>query len=110
MSNDMYSMTKEELAKLKRDVEKAIGHSVLDENISRIGLYTRKHSYKSATITVGENLDKKISGCESEKVIAIFKTEAEYYVVLTPHHGINEGRPYVFRDQDIYKVEEEETV
>lgn len=94
--------------KLMQMVEDSIGHKVLDEKISKIGIYTRNRSYKSATIEVGESLDKSISGCENEKVIDIFKTEAEYYVVLTPNHGIEKGRPYLFRDQDIYKVEEEE--
>ncbi len=94
--------------KLIQIVEDSIGHKVLDEKISKIGIYTRNHSYKSATIEVGESLDKNLAGCEDEKVIDIFKTEAEFYVVLTPNHGLEKGRPYIFRDQDIYKVEEEE--
>lgn len=98
----------EQLEKLKAKVEEAVGHKVLDENITRIGLYTRRHSYKAGNIEVGKYVDKILSGCENEEVVAIFKTEAEFYVVCTPHHGVEEGKPYVFRDQDIYKVEEEE--
>ena len=80
---------------------------MLDTKIDQIGLYTRCHSYKWVTIEEGKYLDKQITGPAKEEVLAIFKAKDGYYVVLTPNHGGTEGKPYIFREQEIYKIVEE---
>ena len=92
---------------LRKFAEQATGHRLLDKKIEKIGLYTRLHMYRSSTIEIGKFLDKSISGCENEEVGAIFESDSDSYIVCSTNHGISKGDPFIFRDQEIYKIVEE---
>ena len=102
------NMTEDMKARMIKYVEDNIEHKVYkDKHIDKIGLYSRCGTNKWTTIEVGECLDRQIAGPHDEEVAAIFETDGEYYVVCTPNHGMEKGRPYIFRDQEIYMVVEE---
>jgi len=92
---------------LRKLAEESTGHKLLPKKIDKIGLYTRLHMYRSSTIEIGKYLDKKISGCENEEVGAIFESDSDSYIVCSTNHGIEKGDPFIFRDQEIYKIVEE---
>ncbi|GEM_PF-4341585 len=100
-------MTGEQLEAIRKSAEEFTGHRIYNKKIDKIGLYTRCHSYKWVTIEIGKYLDKQITGPSDEEVAAIFKTEGAYYVVCTPNHGVSQGEPFIFREQEIYKIVEE---
>ena len=100
------TMTAETMEITKKRAEELTGHRPYDKRIEKLGLFTRCHSHKFCTIEVGRYLDKRISGPSDEEVAAIFEAEGDLYLVCTPNHGIQQGSPYIFRDQEIYSIEE----
>ncbi|MBF0217523.1 MAG: hypothetical protein HQL30_11080 [Candidatus Omnitrophica bacterium] len=100
-------MSLEDMEILKRRAETTTGHKVQRKKVSKIGLYTRTGLNKWANIEEGKFLDPRISGVNNDEVAAIFKTEADYYVVCTENHGVSKGHPFIFRHQEIYMVVEE---
>lgn len=103
-------MTASDREELRRKTEERTGHEVLDAHVDKIGLYTRVGSHKWTTIEEGKYLDEQIAGEAEEEVLAIFKTDARYYVVCTPNHGGDKNDPFIFRNQEIYMIEEETEV
>jgi hypothetical protein len=101
------TVTNEVVEGAKKRAEETTGHKLYDKKIGKLGLFTRCHCHKFCTIEVGKYLDKRISGSSDEEVAAIFEAEGELYLVFTPSHGLEKGRPYIFRDQEIYSIEEE---
>lgn len=91
---------------IRKRAEEATGHKLFGKKIDKIGLYTR-NLYKSGEVEIGKYLDKQISGIDAEEVGAIFESDSDSYVVCTTNHGIKQGEPYIFRDQEIYKIVEE---
>src|SRR6056297_166196 len=100
-------MPEEEKKEIKQYIEKTTGHKIRDEKIDEIGIYSKSHSYQSISIELGKVLDEKIAENAREEVVAILEAEGGFYLVCTPGHGYKEGEPYIFRDQDVYRIEEE---
>jgi hypothetical protein len=100
-------LTPEARESIKRTIQDKTGFEVLDTHIEKIGLYTKVGSRKWTTIEEGKYLDPQIAGDGDEEVLAIFKTAPSYYIVCTPNHGVNRNKPFIFRNQEIYMIEEE---
>ena len=93
---------------IRKQAEGLTGHNVFGKKFLKLGLFTRCHSYKFCTIEIGKYLDKRIAGSDDEEVGAIFEAGGDIYLVCTPNHGIEKGNPYIFRNQEVYSIVEEE--
>jgi hypothetical protein len=100
-------MTDQKREEIRKVAEEKTGHKLLQKKVDEIGLYTRSGSYKFCTIEIGKYLDERIAGTANEEVGAIFESDADLHVVCTDKHGINGGEPFIFRDQEIYEIQEE---
>jgi len=101
------TLTDNAIEAAKKRAEEVTGHEIYNKKIDKLGIFSRCRSHKFCTIEVGKYLDKRIAGPHNEEVAAIFEAKGELYLVFTPNHGLEQGVPYVFRDQEIYSIEEE---
>jgi hypothetical protein len=87
---------------VRKFAEENTGWPVSSRKIKAIWVNTGR--YGDIQITLGDNLDSRISDMHGETVLAIF--ESTTFLVCTPNRGVQHGLPYLFAKNEVVKVEE----
>ncbi len=91
---------------IKKFVEQSMGGKVGEREIKAIWVHPQAEHVKildDIKIEVGNTLDSRMSDSPGEMVYAIFESFA--FLVCTPKRGVLKRIPYLYNNNEVYKVE-----
>jgi hypothetical protein len=110
MINRIFSATPEVKETFRQFAEQVTGWQVKDTHIKKIKVHAFSDRIKKpvdSNVSVGEELDTNFSNSPHEPVLAIFESEANEYLVVTPNRNSQKGTLYFFDPQEVVDIEKE---
>ena len=110
MINRIFPASPEVKESFRKFAEQVTGWQVKDTHIKKIKIRAFSDRIKRAVdsnVSVGEELDVNLSNSPHEPVLAIFESDANEYLVVTPNRNSQKGTLYFFNPQEVVGIEKE---
>jgi hypothetical protein len=112
MINRIFPAAPEIKETFRKFAEQVTGWHVKDTHITKIKVHAFSDRIKKpvdSSVSVGEELDTNLSNSPHESVLAIFESEANEYLVITPNRNNQKGTLYFFDPQEVIGIEKEDS-